>query len=816
MWTWYGYVGAAAAATAVGALIAHQLFGPGIDAHNPRAELPLTDIEKRFLQEHVANAREETGYITRPRAKGQSVKLFYRIWFPKRITDGDFRAAKGIVVVLHGMNTHSARNRQLVTELLHDGFIIASIDHEGYGRSDGRHGYFASIHDLVDDAIEYIKFIRGKYPEQKVFVKGGSLGGLMVLHVLTKMERGLVDGAVILCPAVQIHEGTRPSKAAEVVGRFLLKFTPKLPFARGNRGRNSSPEVAAAVDADKQADPMFYNGRLRIGVGFAFLKAIEYIQDRFHLIDTPYLLQHGTGDLVCHVSGSEDLHQKTSSKDKTFKTYAGGYHDLSNEPPHIRDAVVNDFMSDSEEYEYEYDSDEQNQSDDQDAGTGDEGGEERNAVRETLIKLENTFYEAEDFRQRGDNAQALEYFLRVVDLERDVIASEPSNVKWSFQALENVVKLCVGRQQWDDMLTYYQQMLSFLAQVTRNESTESISSILDVVSAATGDNKATAKYTSKMYEITLEKLKAGNNDRLWFSMNVKLGKLFLEVGEFGQLRRLLDQLYEYCRAPDGAQDNSKATALMEVYALDIQWCGATKNSAKLRTIYPRTLDVDAALCDPRVMGVIREEGGKMYMEEGQWMLAYNEFFESFRNYQEAGNSRATQCLKYVVLANMLASSDINPFDSREAKVYQDVEEIGAMLLLRGAYESNDIVSFEKILRNSKYKLLSDPIMMKYLNPLVRNIRSQVMKKMVQPYRSIKLSHIASAMRMTPDEVEEIATQLIQNHDLNGKIDQVTGLLVLERAGKDKGSAERTFDALQRWVRALETVHTAVVQRVPAA
>ena len=49
---------------------------------------------------------------------------------------------------------------------------------------------------------------------------------------------------------------------------------------------------------------------------------------------------------------------------------------------------------------------------------------------------------------------------------------------------------------------------------------------------------------------------------------------------------------------------------------------------------------------------------------------YNEFFEGFRNYQEAGNGRAATCLKYVVLANMLALSDINPFDSREAKAFQ--------------------------------------------------------------------------------------------------------------------------------------------------
>jgi COP9 signalosome complex subunit 2 len=35
-------------------------------------------------------------------------------------------------------------------------------------------------------------------------------------------------------------------------------------------------------------------------------------------------------------------------------------------------------------------------------------------------------------------------------------------------------------------------------------------------------------------------------------------------------------------------------------------------------------------------------------------------------------------------------SDINPFDAREAKVYQDEREIMAMKQLRLAYDANDL------------------------------------------------------------------------------------------------------------------------------
>ncbi|TDH69304.1 hypothetical protein CCR75_002543 [Bremia lactucae] len=474
-------------------------------------------------------------------------------------------------------------------------------------------------------------------------------------------------------------------------------------------------------------------------------------------------------------------------------------------------------MSDSEEYEYDYDSDEQFASNEQnlnDSGEDDKVVQQRSAAREAQIALENTFYEAEDFRQRGDLMQALEYYSRVIALEKETRPVKEQ--KWAFQALENVVKICLGRRNWDEMLHHYEQMLEHLEFVTRNESTESISSILDEVSTATGKEaqKECTKYTSKMYELTLDKLKDVSSDRLWFSINVKLGKLYLDMQEYDQLQRLIYQLYDYCQTPEGVQDLSKATSLLEVYALEIQLCVATKNNAKMRVIYPETLDLDAAVADPRIMGFIREEGGKMYMEEKEWTLAYNEFFESFRNYQEAGNARATQCLKYVVLANMLTSSNINPFDSREAKVYQDVEEIGAMLLLRGAYEANDIVEFEKILKNTKYKLLSDPIMKRYLNPLLHNIRSNVLTKLVRPYKAIRMESLSRSMNISLNDVENIAVALIQDRNLDAKIDQTRGLLVLQ-ARQTARDASKTYDALNRWTQALASTHATIAARMTA-
>ena len=54
---------------------------------------------------------------------------------------------------------------------------------------------------------------------------------------------------------------------------------------------------------------------------------------------------------------------------------------------------------------------------------------------------------------------------------------------------------------------------------------------------------------------------------------------------------------------------------------------------------------------------------------GQWNRASEDFFESFRNYDEAGSPQRIQVLKYLVLANMLTGSEVNPFDSQETKPF---------------------------------------------------------------------------------------------------------------------------------------------------
>ncbi|OBS71190.1 hypothetical protein A6R68_00269, partial [Neotoma lepida] len=201
----------------------------------------------------------------------------------------------------------------------------------------------------------------------------------------------------------------------------------------------------------------------------------------------------------------------------------------------------------------------------------------------------------------------------------------------------------------------------------------------------------------EFYETTLEALKDAKNDRLWFKTNTKvtfafvppfeewLGKLYLEREEYGKLQKILRQLHQSCQTDDGEDDLKKGTQLLEIYALEIQMYTAQKNNKKLKALYEQSLHIKSAIPHPLIMGVIRGKfglerkcGGKMHLREGEFEKAHTDFFEAFKNYDESGSPRRTTCLKYLVLANMLMKSGINPFDSQEAKPYKNDPEILAM------------------------------------------------------------------------------------------------------------------------------------------
>ncbi len=186
----------------------------------------------------------------------------------------------------------------------------------------------------------------------------------------------------------------------------------------------------------------------------------------------------------------------------------------------------------------------------------------------------------------------------------------------------------------------------------------------------------------------------------------------------------------------------------------------------------------------------------MHMSEENWKEAQTDFFESFRNYDEAGSLQRIQVLKYLVLTTMLMKSDINPFESQETKPYKNDPRISAMTDLVEAYQQNDIHRYESILQNNK-DVLSDPFIAENIDEVTRSLRTSGVMKLIAPYTRFTLAFIAKKLSISVTEVQDIIGFLILDKKLDGKIDQDQGTVEIE----NRSDADRTL-AMQEWSSAI--------------
>ncbi|KAI1275375.1 putative COP9 signalosome subunit 2 [Xylaria sp. FL0933] len=414
-----------------------------------------------------------------------------------------------------------------------------------------------------------------------------------------------------------------------------------------------------------------------------------------------------------------------------------------------------DFMqeSDEEQYDFEY---EDNDEDD----SGD-------------VDIENKYYNAKQMKGSDPN-EAIDEFLGIPALESE-------KGEWGFKGLKQAIKLEFRLGKYDQAVEHYTELLTYVkSAVTRNYSEKSINNMLDFIEKES-ENEAAQRCMEQFYTLTLECFQSTNNERLWLKTNIKLAKLLLDRKEYLAVTKKLRELHKACQRDDGTDDPSKGTYSLEIYALEIQMYAETRNNKQLKVLYQKALRVRSAVPHPKIMGIIRECGGKMHMSEENWKDAQSDFFESFRNYDEAGSLQRIQVLKYLLLTTMLMKSDINPFDSQETKPYRNDPRIAAMTELVDSYQRDDMHRYVTVLRQNQ-DILADPFIAENIDEVTRNMRTKSVVKLIAPYTKMHLSWIAQKLKIAEAEVQDILGFLIIDGKIRGKIDQQSGILEIESGG----------------------------------
>lgn len=257
--------------------------------------------------------------------------LYYRQWPTSHVIDSK------TVLLVHGLGEHCERYAPLAAALNDVGFNVCSMDLPGHGKSEGTRGHIDSFKDYHQAVLGLRAKIADWYPNQKVFLLGHSMGGLISTQLLLD-HQDLFAGALLSGSAIQSPQ-TPPAWQI-----FLMKLISKVAPKAGMLELDAScisrdPEVVNTY----MNDPLVNKGKLSAKFLVGMFGAMNECKKRASAISLPIRIMHGGGDVMTAPAGSELLYNTVSSTDKELKIYDGLFHEIFNEPeaPEIYKEIVN-------------------------------------------------------------------------------------------------------------------------------------------------------------------------------------------------------------------------------------------------------------------------------------------------------------------------------------------------------------------------------------------------------------------------------------------------------------------------------------------
>lgn len=351
--------------------------------------------------------------------------------------------------------------------------------------------------------------------------------------------------------------------------------------------------------------------------------------------------------------------------------------------------------------------------------------------------------------------------------------SEDEN-EWSFKSAKQLIKICVHLERYEEAIKYMQLLLKLASNVEQSYAEDSIGKILSNYSVCND-----AEFVNRLGDIILSYLNSlnssKNGDRLWLRININRLYSLLEKKDYNICPHLMSDIEMKLKE---VSDTTKNSFSLEVIAAEIQYHlrPGQMDLRELSSLHRKSFTVSSAVSHPRFMGIIRECGAILYFYRGNYEKARLEFYECFKNYDEAGSSCKKKILKYLALCSLLTESEVNPFESQETQTYSQFPEYANLLLLIKSYDQFDIDSFNSIISRMHREndpLLNDEIFEKASKEILKNLKARTLIHILGSFKTVKFSFIKNKLGVNQEDLEKIIFKLVNQGDLwNLKLDFV--------------------------------------------
>ncbi|KAI6103634.1 proteasome regulatory particle subunit [Pisolithus sp. B1] len=287
------------------------------------------------------------------------------------------------------------------------------------------------------------------------------------------------------------------------------------------------------------------------------------------------------------------------------------------------------------------------------------------------------------------------------------------------------------------------------------------------------------------------------------SLEIRLVSLQLEASQFKAALARIDALLTELKKLDDKM------ILTEVHLLESRVYRGIGNlvKAKAALTSARTA-ANSIYCPPHLQAALDLQSGILHAEDKDYTTAYSYFYETFENMSSQDDPSALNALKYMLLCKVMLNlpEDVTALLSIKLAVkYAQLREIECMRAIALAHQHRNLAEFEKVLRDYKDELSSDPTIRSHLAALYDTLLEQNLLRIIEPYSVVEIDFVAKQVGQGRQDVEAKLSQMILDKVFYGVLDQGRGrLLVFDKPEVDDtyGAAIDTLEQVEKVVESL--------------
>jgi acylglycerol lipase len=242
--------------------------------------------------------------------------------------------ARGQVVILHGVQSHSGWYHQLGRTLAASGYIASFPDRRGSGANTRDRGHTPSAGRLIKDLVEWLRAARAEHTGLPTVLAGISWGGKLAAIVAGRHPE-LVDALALICPGLHPRVGVSRKERFQIAWAYLTNRRKTFPIPLSDPALfTASPEGQSFIAGDP----------LSLREGTAGLLAASFIIDRLvsrspARIRQPALLMLAGQDRIVDNARTGEYFERLATSDRQVIEYPEGHHTLEFDPDPSRYAL---------------------------------------------------------------------------------------------------------------------------------------------------------------------------------------------------------------------------------------------------------------------------------------------------------------------------------------------------------------------------------------------------------------------------------------------------------------------------------------------